>query len=164
VRRIRFGSDGDEEQESASVGASLSPYLGSIESRQAHPSQYGRTQSGRQEERRYTYTVGRPEQIRENAQITGAHAFQREMFAYVGFLGAGHIYAGHVIRGLMLMVGWWIFLPWTILTVLFNNGGGCLFLSAILVPVVSGLWASASVKRQPVVDKISDFIEEVILR
>lgn len=66
-----------------------------------------------------------------------------ELIGYVGFLGIGHIYAGRITRGVVLMIGWWLY--WGIVGVLFAtillSPVACIMAIAWpLVPIASGLW------------------------
>lgn len=89
----------------------------------------------------YNYTYSRPEYAPRPRRIDPAVAQRRELWAYVGFLGAGHIYAGHPARGLVLMVAWWVFLPWAITNALIGQGSSCFwFTLALVAPILSGAW------------------------
>lgn len=71
-------------------------------------------------------------------------AFLLELLGYVGFLGIGHIYAGNVIGGiLMLIFGWALVgIVYTILSILSLGIGFIVLLPVLLaVPIISGVWA-----------------------
>jgi hypothetical protein len=67
-----------------------------------------------------------------------------ELLAYIGLLGIGHIYAGHVLRGIILLTGWW---GWFLVARFFSavsNGATDGFTSfvGIIVPILSALWVA----------------------
>jgi hypothetical protein len=74
-------------------------------------------------------------------------AFLLELLGYVGFLGFGHIYAGNVIGGIILLLfGWGIagFLFWVgaLLSIFTLGLGLCLLVPLFLaVPLISGFFA-----------------------
>ena len=77
-------------------------------------------------------------------------AFLLELLGYVGFLGIGHMYAGHIGRGLVLMGTWAIY--WGIVLIMFVSLIGIplailMALSWPVVPVISGFWARGTVER-----------------
>lgn len=77
-------------------------------------------------------------------------AFALELLGFVGFLGIGHMYAGNIILGVvMLLFGWGIAGVAYFFLGLFTIGiGFCLFLPLLLLfPIVSGLWARNAAMR-----------------
>jgi hypothetical protein len=71
-------------------------------------------------------------------------AFLLELLGYVGFLGIGHIYAGNVIGGiLMLLFGWALVgIAYVVLSILSLGLGFIVLLPVLLaVPIISGVWA-----------------------
>ncbi len=73
-------------------------------------------------------------------------AFLLELIGYLGFLGIGHIYAGNVVGGiLMLIFGWFVVgSAGFLFTVLTLGIGVCVALPVLaLVPIASGLWAKS---------------------
>jgi len=70
-----------------------------------------------------------------------------ELIGYVGFLGIGHIWAGKTTRGILLLVGWWIYLSLSgLLTILLI---GCLMLLAgLIVPIASGLYLKNEMEKE----------------
>ncbi len=71
-------------------------------------------------------------------------AFLLELLGYVGFLGIGHIYAGNVIGGLLMLVFGWalVGIVYTILSILSLGLGFIILLPVLLaVPIISGVWA-----------------------
>jgi len=70
-----------------------------------------------------------------------------ELLGYLGFLGIGHIWAGKTTRGIMLLVGWWVYLAISgVLTILLI---GCLMLLAgIAVPIASGFYLKNEMEKE----------------
>ena len=68
-----------------------------------------------------------------------------ELLGYVGLLGMGHMYAGYVSRGAVILLGWW---GW-FLVARFLSGlshgvlDSFLLLAGLLAPVISALWVNA---------------------
>lgn len=56
-----------------------------------------------------------------------------------GFLGIGHMYVGEVIRGVLLLVGYWAFISFELLTLL-GVIGWCLTPLNLLIPIGSAFW------------------------
>jgi TM2 domain-containing membrane protein YozV len=70
-----------------------------------------------------------------------------EFLGYIGFLGIGHIYAGRVTRGIVLLVGWWIY--WAVTFVLFIVLiGFCFALLGLAGPIASGLWIRNEMEKE----------------
>ncbi len=71
-------------------------------------------------------------------------AFLLELLGYVGFLGIGHIYAGNMIGGILLLVFGWalVGIVYTVLSILSLGLGFIVLLPVLLaVPIISGVWA-----------------------
>ncbi len=74
-------------------------------------------------------------------------AFLLELLGYVGFLGIGHLYAGNIIGGaILLLFGWgiaiFLFKIGVILSIFTLGLGLCLIVPLFLaVPLISGFWA-----------------------
>jgi hypothetical protein len=72
-----------------------------------------------------------------------------------GFLGVGHILAGRVVPGIVLLVSWWIAiaLGWTVgvlIAVLTLGLGFCLApIFWLGVPIASGIWLRNEMLKQP---------------
>ena len=69
------------------------------------------------------------------------------IFGWFGILGVGHAYAGRLVRGVVLLVGWWLVLALlALLTTVTLGVLGCLVLPiSVVVPIVSGLLARRTV-------------------
>jgi hypothetical protein len=65
-----------------------------------------------------------------------------ELLAYIGLLGVGHIYAGHLQRGILLLTGWWAwFLVAKALSLLSHGATDPLgTVVGLVVPLISCLW------------------------
>jgi hypothetical protein len=75
---------------------------------------------------------------------TPSTAFLLELLGYGGFLGIGHIYAGNVIGGILMLVFGWalVGLAYVILSILSLGLGFIILLPVLLaVPIISGVWA-----------------------
>jgi hypothetical protein len=73
-----------------------------------------------------------------------------EMFGFFGFLGLGHWYGGHVGRGLLLMVGWWVVLATMVFPLLQGLNPLTLIITIFIIligPLASGYWISSDLKR-----------------
>lgn len=67
-----------------------------------------------------------------------------------GFLGIGHIYSGNITRGLLLLVGYWLFVS-TELVLMFLAVGFCLTPANLILPLLSALWVKREMEgRTPV--------------
>lgn len=65
-----------------------------------------------------------------------------------GFLGIGHLYAGRTTPGIVLLLGWWVFL-FVEAMLIFVVIGFCLFPANLIVPIVSGVWLKNEMTRPP---------------
>ncbi|MFL5733721.1 MAG: hypothetical protein ACJ78Q_11015 [Chloroflexia bacterium] len=70
-----------------------------------------------------------------------------ELLGYIGFLGIGHIYAGRVTRGVLLLVGWWCYLTISAILVILVVGL-CMLLLALAGPIASGLWIRNELEKE----------------
>lgn len=62
-----------------------------------------------------------------------------------GILGIGHMYAGNIPRGLILLVVWFLFVTGEVTTGVIC----CFFPLNFVVPVLSGLWAKRELDGEP---------------
>ncbi len=77
-------------------------------------------------------------------------AFLLELLGYVGFLGIGHLYAGNILGGIILLLfGWGIVgFAFVVAGILSLGLGFCLLLPVLAaVPIISGLWAKSIAER-----------------
>ncbi len=75
---------------------------------------------------------------------TPSTAFLLELLGYVGFLGIGHIYAGNVIGGILLLLFGWtlVGIGYVVLSILSLGFGFIILLPVLLaMPIISGVWA-----------------------
>jgi hypothetical protein len=73
---------------------------------------------------------------------TPSTAFLLELLGYVGFLGIGHLYAGNVIGGLLMLVFGWtlVGIAYVVLSILSLGLGFIILLPVLLaVPIISGV-------------------------
>lgn len=65
------------------------------------------------------------------------------IFGLFSLLGVGHVYSGRVVLGLILMVGWWIYMAVaTFLSTITLGVAACVFVPVyIAVPIISGIQA-----------------------
>lgn len=64
-----------------------------------------------------------------------------------GFLGIGHMYAGQVTRGVLLLIGYWAFISFEILAML-GLVGWCLTPLNVLIPIGSAFWLKREMDRE----------------
>lgn len=71
------------------------------------------------------------------------------VFGLFSLFGIGHVYSGRLGLGLALMVGWWVYIAAAgFISALTGGLAGCLAVPIyIAAPIISGLQASAHVKR-----------------
>lgn len=71
------------------------------------------------------------------------------VFGFFSLLGVGHVYSGREALGVGLMVGWWLYLGFTaVITSLTAGIAACVLVPIyIAVPIISGIQASAYVKK-----------------
>jgi hypothetical protein len=70
-----------------------------------------------------------------------------ELLGYVGFLGIGHIWAGKTTRGVVLLVGYWIY--WMVTFVMMIVLIGCLMIPVGLAfPLISGFVLKSEMERE----------------
>jgi len=94
------------------------------------------------------YNTGYPQQPMSYAQPKDPTAgLLLELLGYIGFLGIGHIWAGKTTRGIVLLVGWWIYLACSgVLTIVLI---GCVMLvAALVIPIASGLYLRNEMQRE----------------
>jgi len=72
------------------------------------------------------------------------------IFGFFGFLGIGHVYSGRVALGIILMVGWWVFIAVAALISSFTLGiAGCFFGPLYIAgPIISGIQARTYVQQK----------------
>lgn len=65
------------------------------------------------------------------------------LFGIFGLLGVGHVYTGRMVLGIVLMVGWWIYIAIAATVSTLTLGiAGCLFGPIYLAgPIISGIQA-----------------------
>jgi hypothetical protein len=65
------------------------------------------------------------------------------IFGIFSLLGIGHVYSGRKILGIILMIGWWMYITFAALFSSFTFGvGACLCIPLfIVVPIISGIQA-----------------------
>ena len=72
------------------------------------------------------------------------------IFGFFGLLGIGHVYSGRAALGILLMVGWWIFIGvGAFISSLTLGIGACLFGPLFIAgPIISGIQARTHVQRE----------------
>lgn len=72
------------------------------------------------------------------------------IFGFFGLLGVGHVYSGRFALGILLLIGWWVFIGIGAFISSFTLGiGACLFGPLyIAVPIVSGIQARTYVQQR----------------
>ncbi len=65
-----------------------------------------------------------------------------------GFLGIGHVYVGEVVRGLLLLAGYWVFISFELLALL-GTVGWCLTPLNLLIPIGSAFWLKRDLESHP---------------
>ncbi len=72
------------------------------------------------------------------------------VFGFFTLMGVGHVYTGRVGLGILLMIGWWIFIGVSgFISTLTLGIGACLFIPLyIALPIISGVQASSYMKRK----------------
>jgi hypothetical protein len=72
------------------------------------------------------------------------------IFGLFGLLGVGHVYAGRIVLGIALMIGWWIYLAIAVAVVTISVGvAACLFAPVSLaVPIISGIQARTYIQQK----------------
>jgi hypothetical protein len=72
------------------------------------------------------------------------------IFGIFGLLGVGHVYSGRFALGILLMIGWWIFIGIAAFISTLTLGiAGCLIGPMYLaIPIISGIQARTYVQRQ----------------
>jgi hypothetical protein len=70
------------------------------------------------------------------------------IFGIFSLLGVGHVYSGRVLLGIMLMVGWWIYIAAaTFISSATVGFGACLCIPLyFIVPILSGIQARTYIK------------------
>jgi hypothetical protein len=65
------------------------------------------------------------------------------IFGIFSLLGIGHVYSGRTLLGIILMVGWWIYIAFAgFISVITLGFGACVFVPIyVAVPIISGIQA-----------------------
>jgi hypothetical protein len=74
-----------------------------------------------------------------------------EFLGFVGFMGVGHWYGGHFVRGWFLMIAWWVVLANLVLPFLPNLSPLTLVTTIIIVsagPTASAAWIASELQRK----------------
>lgn len=71
------------------------------------------------------------------------------IFGIFSLLGLGHVYSGRTLLGIVLMVGWWIYIVVAVILSTITLGfGACLFVPIYFaVPILSGIQARTYVQK-----------------
>ena len=64
-----------------------------------------------------------------------------------GLLGIGHMYGGNVVRGVSLLLGYWIFMAFEG-ALMFVGVGFCLLPANLVLPLLSAFWVRRELERQ----------------
>jgi hypothetical protein len=72
------------------------------------------------------------------------------IFGLFGLLGVGHVYAGRIVLGIALMIGWWIYLAIAAVVITITVGvAACLFMPiSLAVPIISGIQARTYIQQK----------------
>ncbi len=72
------------------------------------------------------------------------------IFGLFGLLGVGHVYAGRIVLGIALMIGWWIYLAVAAAVITITVGvAACLFAPiSLAVPIISGIQARTYIQQK----------------
>jgi hypothetical protein len=71
------------------------------------------------------------------------------IFGIFSLLGIGHVYSGRTLLGIILMVGWWIYITVAVFLSTITLGfGACLFVPIYFaVPIISGIQARTYIQK-----------------
>ncbi|OGU55123.1 MAG: hypothetical protein A2V66_17540 [Ignavibacteria bacterium RBG_13_36_8] len=89
-------------------------------------------------------------QLNPETEGAGTTALWLEIiFGIFSLLGVGHVYSGRILLGIILMVGWWIYITITALFSSFTLGiGACLCIPLyFVVPIISGIQARTYIQK-----------------
>jgi hypothetical protein len=72
------------------------------------------------------------------------------IFGFFSLLGVGHVYAGRTWLGIVLMIGWWLYIAIAgMLSIITFGLGACLFVPVyFVVPIISGIQARTYMQKE----------------
>jgi hypothetical protein len=87
-----------------------------------------------------------------NPEIEGAGTtalWLEIIFGIFSLLGVGHVYSGRILLGIILLVGWWIYITLTAIFSSMTLGiGACLCIPLyFVVPIISGIQARTYIQK-----------------
>jgi len=95
--------------------------------------------------------VNMVKQVTPETEGAAATALWLEIiFGIFSLLGVGHAYSGRVWLGILLMIGWWLYIGVAgVLSVMTLGFGACVFVPIYFsVPIISGLLARTYVQKE----------------